>query len=418
MSNLETLLQEMDRSLLAQALCGDASLLCQALRRGDDLPSVQRLLADFQDSPQQTEFFDDSAQVQVVKGLLEATAAAQIVAKSSPTAARSRFAAATAAFDQAWGEGQPEDVPDREGPPEHYGYAGPKTLGFWVVKDLLDRWGRNKAEEASHTATTPVLTCDLQGREGFLWVLTVELFPCPKGGPFCPDPRFLGLTNINVTQTAPERPDPSFVRALNAVWEISRFNEGFRGRWRLENPPKEVRHRIRTEYPRRIVGNSAQAAALCAILAASGNAYGSGAGLTTLPDAPEPLDLQVAISASVEIDNGVEEVKQLRLGSVGGVAAKRGDAKRLDTVLFATEDFQENEALEQEEQQRQSSAGEVRSEQQRSGPFVERVETIEQALDVLLITNQYVKAYKAAVAESWLSEWEEGTAEYPPRTKS
>ncbi len=260
------------------------------------------------------------------------------------------------------------------------------AVGYWTTHDLIFRIATraDKTSEAWRTVYTPIVG-GMPGGQGnrLLW-LTVELCPVRNGGPFCPDPLYLGLSSIVA------EPEPLF-EAMNEVWDVSGLGARFRGRWRITNPPEIKRGDGGPLFPSRFLGNSAQAAALCAVLAASGNPYQE----DLHQDTPaEPLVDDVAITAQLGPLGVEDRLADRQLGPVGGIPEKVGNSYRaLDTLVFATEEY--------------------------TGPdrfqdlVIEHVQTVGEALDLLLVTNRYLKKYQHQVREKWLTQWAPRTARHP-----
>ena len=283
------------------------------------------------------------------------------------------------------------------------------ALGYWVVRDLLERWVTQRKNPgkviSSRSMTTPILGADKGGNGAEVLNLTVELFPCEQGV-FCPDPMFLGLTSIMHSDLTLD-----LCQAMHDVWVRSGLSPWFRGRWRITTPDSvaAVPLEIKQYY-----GRSLQAATLCALLAACGDPYrenDKGEIRNTQPTAePEPLASNIAISATLGPGGSNEPLSKMILGKVGYIPAKLMEASKfLDTVLLSEEDCQRSvEATDlinkKDEAQKKRSPY--------NGLDVETVRTLGQAFDVMLVRNRYLRAYQAAIRDEWLRGWQKGTARF------
>ena len=202
---------------------------------------------------------------------------------------------------------------------------------------------------------------------------------------------------------------------MSEVWAMSGLRDEFRARWRIETPPENARlsnDDNTLHFPTRLSGRSAQAATLCALLAASGNPYQEddrqvAAGVV------DPLDLKIAISATVKSGGKNAKPIELSLGDVGKVPEKLSSAwPALDTVAFQKlprdteeDDTQIRTLMYERENARKSG-------EQYAGLHIERVATIADALDLMLQTNRHLREYQAISRHKWLGQWENNTARF------
>lgn len=278
-----------------------------------------------------------------------------------------------------------------------------RSLGFWVLFDLLSNWN-SKTQDwnslATHHAVTPILST---GRNPVSY-LYVELFPYQNGG-FVPDLRYLGLTSIESTTSL-----ESFHASAQSVWNESGLKTWFRGRWQIRPVSKDFHPE---EFPNdylseKLSGRSAEMAFLAAILAASGDPYGDIRKIGTYDPKdhkPEPLADDVAITACIH-DEPVE-LHQRTLKGVTSLPRKLGGAieSRLSLVLLANK----QEAVPDEIELVEAVSKSI---DYKGKLAVERVKTVEEALDAMLVTNRYLKKYQSKVRDSWLQQWEDGTARF------
>ncbi|MEO8497750.1 MAG: hypothetical protein ABI614_22010, partial [Planctomycetota bacterium] len=164
-------------------------------------------------------------------------------------------------------------------------------------------------------------------------------------------------------------------------------------------------------------GRSAQAATLCALLAATGNPYGElDRAHSEQPRAVDPLDLQVAISATVDRNSDAKNPIERQLGPVTSIPKKLSSAAGpLDTFVFQKDQPDDSE-------QQIAQLDKERAEQEKRalpymGLHIERAETVAEALDLLLVTNRHLRKYQKIVRHEWLKQWEDGTARFPDDTR-
>jgi hypothetical protein len=395
-----------DQKLWGSDRFGDESLLAQVLRNAPDIGL--RAVADELDSFANRCGRDSPAQ-NILRGLVEALLATEAI-RHGPATGASHLMAAIECFDETWNAGSTKTT---FAPPQKFAHAsGPvrtafgqlkvncTPLAYWVVFDLVDRWFQDGVHEqaTSRSASTTLLGAIAGEHAGRLLRLTVDLIPCQKGT-FCPDPWYLALTAINL--------ESSLLDSMERIWVASRLSNQFRGRWRIENPPTTKRAISATHYPSRYSGRSAEAATMCALLAASGDPY---CDLGHQSAEPDELDLTVAISAQVNTDADATNPVDLPLGKVESEAKKLkaalsmgnspGPAEDLsgplDSVVFARETGDNKNQRRKQESSREETYGDIR---------IERAATVAEALDLMLVTNRYLKNYRAWFREEWLLQW-------------
>lgn len=417
-------LEEEDSERWSEALFGDCSLLAGLLtdprREFAMLAGELQALKNHPSLPRWLNGGSATEAQHVLDGLIHALNAAGPVSQGDflSSEAIKEIEAAISSFDVAWGSGPLVVHHSRDwgkqdgGIAEAFNHVNTECsqVGYWIAWDLLDRLVKQGKESTPRSVpyrvTTPILGAQAGGgSEGHLH-LTVELFVC-KQGTFCPDPLALGLTSITVGAA-----DARFLAAMQRMWEASGLQGRFRGRWRITNPPEPQRPaRSATRHIPSLQGRSAEAATLSALLAASGDPYGETPSETR--PAAEPLDLQVAISAKVEVTPGKPAI-DLALAAVAYVPQKLEAAYPvLDTVAFAADQqvAQQpgSEQLRHIDKKR-SDAESTASGAQYAGIRIEFPKTVADALDLLLVTNRYLKKYHAHVREDWLKQWERRTA--------
>lgn len=266
-------------------------------------------------------------------------------------------------------------------------------VGYWIVHDMLARW-LSKIDPTPFVATTAILSGISPDIGDGLFHLTVELYPCANG-PIYPDPLYLGLTRL----------DRMFSDSITRLWKLTGLSKEYRARWRIETPSEEFQMKdFASVHPTVYSGRSAEAAFLCAMVAASGNPYCESA-LEGRAAAGEPLDIRVAVSATVESQGQGQaaEVTKLQLGEVAKVPEKLEHAMGpLHTVAYISK------------QRSNPTIAAILQAQQptRTGLAIESIETVGDALDVLLLTNRYLRDHQAAVRDAWLQQWESRTARF------
>ena len=207
--------------------------------------------------------------------------------------------------------------------------------------------------------------------------------------------------------------------AMSEVWSVSGLQDSFRARWRMTTPPENERlaeDDATLHFPTKLAGRSAQAATLCALLAASGNPYQEESRDVTA-GVVDPLDTKIAISAKVICRSGGKATgvkpTELSVGQVGKVPAKLSSAwPALDTVSFCPlpdtadeTDTQIRELMYERNKAREKG-------EQYAGLHIERVATVADALDLMLQTNRHLRKYQAISRDKWLGQWENDTARF------
>jgi hypothetical protein len=286
----------------------------------------------------------------------------------------------------------------------------------------------------------PVLL-DVGGNGVVVW-LTVELFRDGLVG-FIPDFLTLGLTDI----FRRDEQNSSFLDYADEVWQLSGLPQrGFSARWRLLHRPPLAQHFFHhtrsaaSGWPdelKAIIGPSAQAAFLTALLAASGQNVHSHAESDSPQWMPTPLNPAFSITATVKTpptlinqsDDAVDSCSldplNLRLGTVGGLNAKLGVVsrysqlepdhahnQRLESMLVSAEDFDDpaNSVIQAAETQRQNFEQAAVPDGHRAsirfhGVWYRPVGTIQEALDWMLQSNRWREAFAAAERQKWESRW-------------
>lgn len=126
-----------------------------------------------------------------------------------------------------------------------------------------------------------------------LFRLEVDLLPVSSkaGGVFVPDFPAFGLTSLR-----DNRPEEDILLSMERAWAASRLAPHWHGRWRIVSTPGQVKNNT-ANHPRHLHGRSAEAAALCTLLAATADPYGD---RPPLPSETTPLDLQITLTALLD----------------------------------------------------------------------------------------------------------------------
>ena len=283
---------------------------------------------------------------------------------------------------------------------------------------ILEDWGsldRKPGPQQVPEIFTPVMAAENGATGAILW-LKVRLFQIdPPGsvvGQLIPDLRRMALTEIH----------EDCLQAFQEVWNLTELGRWMTGVWSLgEKAPEDFsksNHRIpeaSSTFTAQIGGDSAQAAMLIALLAATGAPDTYEPTDITRPNfCPEPLSLQTAISAAVDVQGsahsqpGVSSIRGRLLKPVGKLPDKAEAAYKegLATIVICeTETLQDapeiKQALEKTKEARKplSAAGDYR------GLWVEHATTVDDALQILLQSNKYLRAYQANVQQQWENNW-------------
>jgi hypothetical protein len=308
-------------------------------------------------------------------------------------------------------------------PVSREGVAGafqPHTWSVWnvateVAWHVLEQWGvvaRAPGPKPLVTVRTPVLAAETQGTSGALLWLTVDLFDRPTAaappGQLIPDLCGMGLTAFH----------KNCLDAFTEVWQQTQLWRWVRGVWRLDGVmPSELAGEVLVDAPpthahpamASLGGPSAQAAMLLALLAATGapDDYEP-----DQPDRPpfkaEPLCLRTAISARVDWGSDAKSIRHRTLLQVGQKPKKASAASDagLQTAVFCRDeslipDYQEAETASLQEKQTPNAAGG----HPYRGLWVERASTVEEALELLLERNKYLREYQGVIQNAWDSVW-------------
>jgi hypothetical protein len=284
------------------------------------------------------------------------------------------------------------------------------------------------------TVRTPVLCADDGDDGGLRMVLTVSLKPCPVQA-FIPDYRYFGLTELKRS-----KPDFCLLHSAQRCWKAAGVN-GYLGVWRLEhgtigeendgkgstvvdtsnlnqNGAKTVTH---------LYGRSFEAAFVCCLRAAAGNAYDdklseitSGDEYTQRVNAHarrellqvDPLSPTTAISAMLgEFDHDQTDIKDIPLVAVGGVPQKLCEARgtEITQVVFASNQWTDESVALLDGKSRLDYEKSLLGDQQPENRSVlqwSTAGTIGEALDALLVRSRWLKAWQRDVRENWLKRWE------------
>ena len=263
------------------------------------------------------------------------------------------------------------------------------------------------------TVWSPVLAADVTGPAGEVLWLKVELFEriefagTTLNGQLIPDLCGMGMTAI----------DKKCLDAFAEVWQGLKLDRWVRGVWRLDtvHPPnfdKEVlvdaestqHHTAATA----LGGQSAQAAMLIALLSATGipDEY-EPTQEQRPPFKPEPLRTTTAISAAVDFSKSAASIRDLALTPIGKTFQKATAAQKkgMQSVVFAEQEKLTGDSKEAEEQTKAASKPQPTSAIAYTGLWIERAATVEEAVDLLLERNKYLRAYQASIQSAWDDLW-------------
>lgn len=267
-------------------------------------------------------------------------------------------------------------------------------------------------ERGWRTVSTSVLGAEVGGSGGLRMLLTVSLIQSPLEG-FIPDLRYFGLTELKHGDR-----EHCLLNSAQRCWVAAQVS-GYRGIWRLEH----VRTASASEMMAvpHIYGRSFEAAFVCCLRAAAGNAYDD-----KLPDDQsererllelDPLSQTVAISASLDFDSQTA-IKDIPLIPVTGVPQKLCEARgtEITQVVFATGqwDQKRNASLSAKDQvDLQQSQSLNQAPENQSKLQWSTAANIGEALDALLVRSRWLKAWQKETRNNWLRRWEARTDESP-----
>jgi hypothetical protein len=287
--------------------------------------------------------------------------------------------------------------------------CAPRTVA--AIDWLLADWGKLKLPNLWSASTSIVSSVGL-------FRLDVELLPIarltpgsslppPTKGVFVPDFPAFALTSIR--DTDPER---DTLLSMERAWIASRLAKNWHGRWRIVSSVNQTAHDTALE-PARFEGRSAEAAALCTLLAATRNPY--------CYDDTQPtswatsLDSKVALSAKLDFtldsSSHSEDPTKIALLVEGGDLKKleESDRNELDLLLFgpksqwetATPPVVKQWVQEFIDARKQAYSDDL----DYTGIDVGFVSTVGEALDRLLLTNRLLTRHRDRLRSDWLSRW-------------
>jgi hypothetical protein len=312
-----------------------------------------------------------------------------------------------------------------------------QSRGFFVVMDFLRSFD---PRPVLHSASTPIAVraSSQAGTEGYILWLTVELESSARSI-FCPDLTTFGLTALNALES--ENLDETFLYSMDKAWRISRVGErGFRGRWRLQHRcPLEANDNAKASHLRWsqsdtkiayfpcIWGPSAEAAALAAILAASGmiqyadHEYHLGfqkdpnGNLISDQNGKQcykPLQLVPSVVVTAKLsDAKANHITDIKLEGVGGIDAKlsAADRYRLDDAddaecLIDLMVISKENSTDEEIKKRivEAEAKKSPTSQSFNKVRIAQVETVEQMFHHMLVVNRWMDALHRRTEKLWL----------------
>jgi hypothetical protein len=125
------------------------------------------------------------------------------------------------------------------------------------------------------------------------------------------------------------------------------------------------------------------------------------------PFKPEPLRLTTAISAAVDFSKSAASIRDLALTPIGKTFQKATEAQKkgMQSVVFAEQEKLTGDSKEAEEQTKAASKPQPTSAIAYTGLWIERAATVEEAVDLLLERNKYLRAYQASIQSAWDDLW-------------
>jgi hypothetical protein len=295
------------------------------------------------------------------------------------------------------------------------------------------------SDQSSHwrTVRTPVLGASEVGNDGSRLILTVSLRRSQLQT-IIPDLRYFGFTELKR-----DDPDECLLASVQRCWKAAKLT-GWLGVWRMEHGKIEFdskdgtstrvdkTHLDGTEpIHTHIYGRSFEAAFLCCLRAAAGNAYDD-----ELPeDTPanqyaraeilrlDPLLATTAITAKIgPFDPDTTKIRDIPLIAVGGVPQKLTEASgtELDHVVFASDQWSDAAIGQLDDGARKDFQKSQRRDQQpenRSKLQWSTVRNLGDALDALLLRNRWLKAWQAERRTEWLVRWQRPETDAEPNSR-
>jgi hypothetical protein len=276
-----------------------------------------------------------------------------------------------------------------------------------IMWHVLKQWrcaDRQDGPPPLCTVHTPILAG--MGEDGTVLWLQVDLFPKPAGcsGVLISDLRCLGLRVVKKDCLA----------AFREVWTMTNLGRWVTGVWSIGSRiPSELKRPglfedLQNNFQPELRGDSAQAAMLCALLAATGSPDSYDPDQAESPGfQPESLMPTVAISAAVSpFDRKTcKSIRDISLQKVGKLAAKAHAAFQfgLRDFLFVKEQPFDDELSRTQakvEQARRNPATQVYN-----GLWMEEVATVEDAINLMLVCNKYNRQYADSIRVQWEEQW-------------
>lgn len=325
----------------------------------------------------------------------------------------------------------------------------------WIPKEPGERSGQWNCPQHLPFENAPVCVPILlqetrqdQSTLGVIRWLTVELFRDGFTG-LIPDLLTLGMTCINLSFSDSDNPaaSGSFLQHMDRVWIASGLGaKGYSGRFRLLSRaplhcswmyPAETNDDSATPAVS-ISGNSAQAALMVAVLAASGHVFEP---VSSLPDwngkdftPPRPvyLNRDYAITAALQLPAEITDSRQIPLDKVSGLPDKlsaigrfspldahENTGQRLFAMLLQSDQYTAEannphsgivaDSVRQERAAetalRQTTRTDNTPPQQFHGVRFRSVSIVQEALDLMLESNQWRHLMMQKKQQSWLAEW-------------
>ncbi len=254
------------------------------------------------------------------------------------------------------------------------------TFGTWIAVDsYLTHQG---VTLNTRSAETPIVFIQKGGfnnkEEGLVGKLAVTQLPYGNDL-FYPDALAVGLATIDYG-------DEGFLSAAERVWNAAGLVSRGRGfKWKIRRFSKDTSKLCTTMFKDR----SCEAAFACALWSAAGVAPDGNGGL--IENTEDELDEKAVVTAM--LDEKKLDGPGTPLGGVKGLQKKveAAQAAGIDLIVVAEE---------------QSEIDDIKKLQAEFGIQIVPVATLGQAFEELISSNRIMRAYRLAIEDAWLNQWE------------
>jgi len=277
----------------------------------------------------------------------------------------------------------------------------PRSLATvcWWFRDWL-----HLPVSGARAATTTIISPS----DWFRLEIDLEAKLGPSPGVIVPDFPAFGLTSIRHSD-----PNEDLVDSMERAWAVSGLSRSWQARWRIVSLPAAVANG-KAQHFKEFSGRSAEAAALCTMLAASGDPFGDRA---PVPGEKTDIDPAIVLTARLDLDAAASSLssntdpRAIPLGVVPGEFDKLQQCHEHEIawLLFGpqsewdrTADHAVKVAVQDYIYRRDTAR---KNNQPYTGVEVAHVNTVGEALEWMLLTGRLLREYQERVRTGWLGRW-------------